>query len=239
MTDTITRRRSFAQVPDALVIDKRLTHLAVRLWVRLDKYAGKDGNAFPSRARLADDLGVSKGSIAAALSNLSKAGWITRKPRPDAPGSSWTTELNDESTVPDSAADPDQNAGRGRLAGSSGATNMLDTEGDPLKDTKEGQGSSDRGSSTDDHGLTQSARRKPRTGKPMTQDEMNADFAALKALCLEEGIDDPVSVWWTLKHEHHAVEPSKVMQRLVENGQWDGFVGRHGIGEYKPNGEAA
>lgn len=135
MTETISRRRSFAQVPDDLVIDKRLSHLAVRLWVRLDKYAGKDGDAFPSRARLADDLGVSKGGIARALAELAHAGWITRRPR--TAGGVWNTELNDQPRQ-----DPDSHLSRPQPTSESAPTQIRVAEGDPTKDTKERAGES-------------------------------------------------------------------------------------------------
>ena len=132
--DTITRKRSFAQVPDALVIDHRLSHVAVRLWVRLDKYAGSDGNAFPSRARLAADLGVSKGTIARGLGALAAAGWISRHPRDDRPGGSWQTVLHEETTVP--SADPVSHMSRGGLTGETGASHMCDPEGYPPTDNE-------------------------------------------------------------------------------------------------------
>lgn len=88
---------------------------------------------------------------------------------------------------------------------------------------------------------SEQAQRKPRTTKlrTLTHDEMQADFAALRELCLQELQDDPISVWWTLRYEHGAIRPSAFMRRLVEFGEWDGFVGSHGISEYLPNGASA
>jgi hypothetical protein len=40
--DTITRRRRFAQIPEDLIVDTRLSDRAVRLWCHLDRYAGRD-----------------------------------------------------------------------------------------------------------------------------------------------------------------------------------------------------
>jgi DNA-binding FadR family transcriptional regulator len=107
---TITRQRRFAQLPDALIDDTTISPLAVRLWAKLDRYAGKDGRAFPSRARLAADLAVSVPTISRALSDLADAGWITRTART---GSIWDTVLNDAPGSPvirpriTSDADPD------------------------------------------------------------------------------------------------------------------------------------
>jgi hypothetical protein len=135
-TETIGREpipRHFAQVPDDLFTDTRLSHLAVRLWGRLDKYAGRDGDAFPLRETLAKDLGVSKGGIARALAELSRTGWITRKPR--ANGGSWITILNNRPRVAAGSGDPDSYLSRGRPVSESGSTQIRDTEGHPPKDT--------------------------------------------------------------------------------------------------------
>jgi hypothetical protein len=75
---TVTRRRSFAQVPDDLVMDPAVTDFAVRLWCRLDRYAGRDGRAFPAVERLAEDFQVSVRKITYGLRCLVKTGWITR-----------------------------------------------------------------------------------------------------------------------------------------------------------------
>lgn len=100
----------------------------------------------------------------------------------------------------------------------------------------DGSGSSSGTSQSAD----QQARRKPRNhrGRPVTKADQ-ADFEALKALCVQEGEDDPFSVWWTLRKEHNAAKPSLFMAKLVEYGEWQGFVGANGIGEYKSDGSAA
>jgi DNA-binding transcriptional ArsR family regulator len=99
VTDTLKRERSFAQVPDTLILDHRLSHLAVRLWCRLDRYAGANGRTIPSRARLARDLDVSQPTITRALTNLTETGWISRAP--EFPGSStWNTTLHERPRKP-------------------------------------------------------------------------------------------------------------------------------------------
>ncbi|MBI4941869.1 MAG: helix-turn-helix domain-containing protein [Actinobacteria bacterium] len=92
----ISRKRWFAQVPDDLVTDKRLSSNAVRVWIRLDKYAGRgqDGSAMPSRGKLAADLDMSERSVSRALSELVAAGWITR--RRIGQTNVWETLLNDQ-----------------------------------------------------------------------------------------------------------------------------------------------
>ena len=91
-TETISRARRFSQLPDALIDDKRVSHVGVRMWAKLDRYAGQDGRAFPSRARLAEDLGCSLQTVTRILSELVSTGWITRTRRP---GGSWDTTLNE------------------------------------------------------------------------------------------------------------------------------------------------
>lgn len=73
----------------------------------------------------------------------------------------------------------------------------------------------------------------------MTQDEMTADYLALRGMCLEVRLDDPMSVWWTLRNEHGAALPSKLMRSLIDKGTWDGFAGRYGISRYNNDGTAA
>lgn len=89
----IRRGRSFAQVPDALIVDKRVANIAKLVWIRLDKYAGEDGRAFPSRTQLGEDLSVSRATVSRALSDLAAAGWIIRTRRPGT--NIWDTELVD------------------------------------------------------------------------------------------------------------------------------------------------
>jgi hypothetical protein len=68
---------------------------------------------------------------------------------------------------------------------------------------------------------------------------MNADFGELIRLCKFEDVEDPYSVWWTLRLEHKVTSPAKFMAQLVERDEWDGFVGRHGITPYLRSGKAS
>lgn len=101
MSGSLRRRREFAMVPDSLAIDTRISSHAVRVWIRLDRYAGRSGGALPSRETLAEDLGVSVDIVKRALMDLTHAGWITR----ERIGSSnvWDTVLHDEPIAPGSA----------------------------------------------------------------------------------------------------------------------------------------
>lgn len=124
MTDpegAITRKRQFAQIPDELVTDKRLSSNAVRLWARLDKYAGRGGEARPSRGVLAADLGMSEATVKRAFAELVGAGWISRVRR--GRSNVWETQLNDKPRV---TGDPsstearvtgDPSSGKARVTG--------------------------------------------------------------------------------------------------------------------------
>lgn len=136
---TITRCRSFAQVPDDLITDKRLSSHSVRVWCRLDKYAGKNGQAFPSRAALANDLGLSLDIIKRALAQLAQTGWIKRTRRPGT--NVWDTELIDapgRSTRRSSKAKHGAPVHRPRRtsAPTHGAP-VRHQEGEPRKDTQQ------------------------------------------------------------------------------------------------------
>lgn len=77
----VNRRRRFAQVSDLLAIDPRISANAVRVYLRLDRYAGSDGNAFPSIDRLAADVHMSRSGVDRAIRELRDAGWIVRTRR--------------------------------------------------------------------------------------------------------------------------------------------------------------
>jgi predicted transcriptional regulator len=89
------RERRYTVVPDALITDHRVSHLAVRVWIRLATAA--DSGADPTAAATATELGVSKGGVARAILNLSRTGWITRQ---RTAGGVWTSRLHEASTVP-------------------------------------------------------------------------------------------------------------------------------------------
>jgi hypothetical protein len=79
----------------------------------------------------------------------------------------------------------------------------------------------------------------PKTPEQRRIDRMQADYQRLRAICREIGQDAPINVYWTLKHEHQVLHPDSFLRDLVMTGQWDGFVGRHGISAYHPDGTPA
>jgi hypothetical protein len=74
--------------------------------------------------------------------------------------------------------------------------------------------------------------RRPRD-RPLSQQDTAKEWTLLRELMAAEGMDDdPRDVWWTLIHEHRAKRPGSWMRARVEAGEWDGFLGSHGITEY-------
>lgn len=72
----------FGKLPRALVRNPAIGVRAKVLYALLDDYASrKEGEAWPSRKRLAADLGCSPASVTNALTELVSAGWLTRRQR--------------------------------------------------------------------------------------------------------------------------------------------------------------
>lgn len=78
----ITRDHRYSITPEHLTLDPRVGDRAFRLWNRLDRYAGEDGAAMPSRESLAIELKTSPSSIDRAQRELVAAGWLRVIPRP-------------------------------------------------------------------------------------------------------------------------------------------------------------
>jgi hypothetical protein len=70
------RRRSFAQMPRDLLLDRAVSDRAVRLWGILDRIAAGREAAIGSRAGLAESLGCSTASLDRARRELEAAGWL-------------------------------------------------------------------------------------------------------------------------------------------------------------------
>jgi helix-turn-helix protein len=78
MSDKLRKAYRFATVPEHLIRDRALSDRAVRLWCLLDRYAGKDDCAFPSRETLSNDLSCSRASVDRAVAELVSAGWLSK-----------------------------------------------------------------------------------------------------------------------------------------------------------------
>ena len=67
-------------VPDALILDRRVTPISVRLWMALDRYAGQDGAPMPAMSQIAMEIGCSPAVASRAFAELISVGWITGRP---------------------------------------------------------------------------------------------------------------------------------------------------------------
>lgn len=93
MTESVRRRRPpFAMVPEALL--DGVSDRAVRLYAMLDRYAGTDEKAWPSRATMARRLECSEDSVDRAVKELTAAGWLVVHKR-QGPGASNLYEVLD------------------------------------------------------------------------------------------------------------------------------------------------
>jgi hypothetical protein len=79
----------FARVPES-VLYADVSDRAVRLFAVIDRYAGDDGIAFPSRATLASRLRCSRDAIDRAVKELERAGAIEKVARFDEAGDPTT-----------------------------------------------------------------------------------------------------------------------------------------------------
>ncbi len=68
----------WAPIPEELLYDRRISHLAVRVYGTLMRYAQMPGGCYPSHRRIAEHVGASQRSIQKPLRDLENAGWISR-----------------------------------------------------------------------------------------------------------------------------------------------------------------
>lgn len=207
-----------------------------------------DGGAWPSIATLAKYAAVTPRNVQKALRELEALGEIRTHRQAGGMGSTPAYErpnLYDftltcpegcDRTTKHRVTPPVGSDIRGVSEETGGGVSDATPKPSCEPSTEPSSGSDDPWATKPPH---EQARRKSRKPKPETVEEMNVDFARLRALCIQEGQEDPVSVWWTLRKEHKAAHPAAFMARLVEFGEWEGFVAAHGIGEYTSNGEAA
>lgn len=83
----VTNQGWWAPVPEELILDPDVSHLALRVWCILRRHGDSPDNCYPSHRRIAGLLGVSPRSIARPLKDLETAGWIERFERRDGGGS--------------------------------------------------------------------------------------------------------------------------------------------------------
>lgn len=83
----------FEQIPHWVMSHPDITGNAIRLYLQLRKYSNKDFTAYPSRRRLADDLGISIPTVDSAKEVLISIGAITMEHRGSPTNNSQTSNL--------------------------------------------------------------------------------------------------------------------------------------------------
>jgi len=219
----------FTQLRNDVLRDKRLSFRArgILAWI-----LSQPDNWATDADRLAREGTEGRDAIRTALRELRGAGYVVQARRQNDLGR-WVTDTLVYDT-------PQETAGQtegGKPAVGSPDVGCSDAIRTTTTNNYQEQGSAGSGATKPPH---DQARRRTRDhrDKQVTKADQS-DFEALKTLCARVGEDDPISVWWTLRKEHNAASPHLFMAKLVEYGEWEGFVGSHGIGEYQPNGEAA
>lgn len=73
----------FAPVPEDLLYDPTIDHLAVRVYAVLMRHGLTPDSCYPTHRRIAELVGVAARSIQRPLRRLEEAGWVERVPRFD------------------------------------------------------------------------------------------------------------------------------------------------------------
>ena len=74
-------RQGFTQIPNYVLLDRRLSFGARLTYTMLLSYAWQEGSCFPGQQRIAQDLGVSRQMVSQFLRELRGAGYIDWKRR--------------------------------------------------------------------------------------------------------------------------------------------------------------
>lgn len=90
--DIISTGGGFTQVPNFILVSKRVSVGAKLAYAMLLKYAWQDDYCFPGQERLAEDIGVGKRSIVTFIKELQKVGYVNVQRRGQ--GKSNIYELN-------------------------------------------------------------------------------------------------------------------------------------------------
>lgn len=121
MTTTTPTGWIFSQTPIWITCDPRISDSAYRLFVYLAWRQGHDAHCWPSRARIARDLGVSRETVRRRLRELEQAGYlVTRRrigtsnaytvvPDPDGASRSYTPHSS-EPSPPTVSSPPSHNS---------------------------------------------------------------------------------------------------------------------------------
>lgn len=90
--DIISSGGGFTQVPNFILVSKKVSVGAKLTYAMLLKYAWQDDYCFPGQERLADDIGVAKRSVVTFIKELQDVGYVNVQRRGQ--GKSNLYELN-------------------------------------------------------------------------------------------------------------------------------------------------
>lgn len=82
MGDSIRREHRFTVTPEHLILDPRVSDRAMRLWCRLDRFAGNRESTTSYRETLSVELDCSLASVDRAIAELAEAGWLHKERTP-------------------------------------------------------------------------------------------------------------------------------------------------------------
>ena len=150
------RRQGFTPLPNAVLLDARLSRDARLLYALLQHHARGDGRCFPSHATLAAELGGGETALRAYLRELTDAGLVGQRRRGQGrtnmyillaigqdrshPSPPRTAELAVQEGAPDAAPEPRQTEGPAPAVAEGQATGTSEGEGPdaPESDALEG-----------------------------------------------------------------------------------------------------
>jgi hypothetical protein len=98
MGDSIRREHRFTVTPEHLILDPRVSDRAMRLWCRLDRFAGNRDSTTSYRETLSVELDCSLASVDRALTELVESGWL-RKERTPGGANIYTLVVAPQKTV--------------------------------------------------------------------------------------------------------------------------------------------
>jgi hypothetical protein len=132
----------YGRVPRLLLRDPDITARAKVLYGLLDDYAGPEGRAFPSRAKIADSLGCSTDTVDRAVRELETRGWLHREVRRRDDRTYDSTLYSLLAGPVETVVEPvDNPVGGGRMGAATGRTGAegvaapVRTEGEPREGT--------------------------------------------------------------------------------------------------------
>ena len=91
--DIISSGGGFTQVPNFILVSKKVSVGAKLTYAMLLKYAWQDDYCFPGQERLADDIGVTKRSVVTFIKELEGAGFIKVQRRGQGRPNQYTLNL--------------------------------------------------------------------------------------------------------------------------------------------------